>query len=374
MPRFLVAALVFLSFCTTCTLAQEPQTPPVHHRCFEDPDDSKQALKRLSDHTRAWLNEDAIYLITPDERCAFMKLETDEERDQFIDQFWYRRDYYPQAPDNAFKVEHYRRIAFANQHFGASIAGWKTDRGRIYIILGPPESITASKFGDATMNPSGQDSEILLHPTQTWHYRELPGVGSNAEFVFAYAMGYHDYKLVFPAEESLERIDPSILSGIPARLYNETPQQLQLVIRVMPTQVVKFKDLEAITVSRIVRDQVQFRYSFAFLPATHATTLARLHLSLPQPSDTGAASPPAYALFTRVSKPSERIASITELTVPDTNTRPPKSVNHLETDADIPLPPGPYQLAVVAKNLTTNEVGSVSAAFDVPPYDQLAKY
>jgi GWxTD domain-containing protein len=374
MPRLPIIPTIAFVFLAAPVLAQEPSGLPVHHRCFEHPADSKQVLHRLSDHARAWLAEDAIYLITPDERCAFLHLESDEERDQFIDQFWFRRDHDPQAPDNAFKVEHYRRIVFANQSFGASIAGWKTDRGRIYVILGPPDSITASRFGDATTNPMGQDSEVLLHPTQTWRYRELPGVGSNADFVFAYTMDYHDYKLVFPGTESLARVDPGILSGIPARLDNETPQQLELVIRGMPVQAVKFKDLEAIVTSRMVRDQILFRHSFAFLPATHATTLARLHLSLPRPPNVVSVSAPAYAIFIRVSQPSERIANITELTVPYTNTRLPKSVDHLETDVDIPLPPGPYHLDVVAKNLATNQVGSVTSKFDVPPYDQLAKY
>ena len=85
---------------------------------------------KVSPYTR-WLQEDVVYIIAAEERAAFLRLETDDERDDFIEQFWLRRDPTPDTPENEFKDEHYRRIAFANLHFptASGKAGWKTDRG-----------------------------------------------------------------------------------------------------------------------------------------------------------------------------------------------------------------------------------------------------
>ncbi len=93
--------------------------------------------KELETPYKKWLNEDVGYIITDEEKTAFHRLNTDEEREQFIEQFWLRRDPTPDTEENEFKEEHYRRIAYANEHYASGIPGWKTDRGRIYIIYGP---------------------------------------------------------------------------------------------------------------------------------------------------------------------------------------------------------------------------------------------
>src|SRR6266496_1140260 len=103
--------------------------------------------KERKDSYRKWLEEDVVYIITSEERSLFEKLATAEERDSFIEQFWQRRDPDPRSATNEFKEEHYRRIAYANEHFKSGIAGWKTDRGRIYIIHGPPNGKEAYPSG-----------------------------------------------------------------------------------------------------------------------------------------------------------------------------------------------------------------------------------
>src|SRR5436309_5441627 len=97
--------------------------------------------KELETPYRKWLNEDVSYIITDEERAVFKKLQTDEEREQFIEQFWLRRDPTPDSVENEFKEEHYRRIAYANEHFASGIPGWKTDRGRTYITYARPDEI-----------------------------------------------------------------------------------------------------------------------------------------------------------------------------------------------------------------------------------------
>jgi len=119
-----------------------------------------------------WLNEDVAYIITAEERADFKKLQTNDEREKFIEQFWLRRDPTPGTPENEFKEEHYRRIAYANQHFSSSIPGWKTDRGRIYIIYGPPDEI------------DDHSNETAKAPFQLWRYRFIEGVGQNVIIQF----------------------------------------------------------------------------------------------------------------------------------------------------------------------------------------------
>ena len=123
-----------------------------------------------------WLNEDVIYIIQQAERSAFLALTTDEERDKFIEQFWERRNATPGAP-NKFKEEHYRRIAYANEHFASGVAGWQTDRGHIYILYGPPD-------------------ELEVHPRrEDWLYHHVPGVGDNAQVTFVDSTGHGDFRL-----------------------------------------------------------------------------------------------------------------------------------------------------------------------------------
>jgi GWxTD domain-containing protein len=110
-----------------------------------------------------WVDEDVLWIIAPPERAAFLKLSTGEERDEFIRQFWQRRQ--AQAPAGIdVRAEHYRRVAYANRHFAAAMPGWKTDRGRIYIMYGSPNSIEAHPVGVAL-------------PYELWHYREIEEFG-----------------------------------------------------------------------------------------------------------------------------------------------------------------------------------------------------
>jgi len=133
--------------------------------CFNAPDRAKsrqrenEAIASLPKIARFWLTEDAIYIISPEERCAFLHLATDEERDQFIEQFWSRRAPDPTSVDNSFKREHYERIVFANEKFSGQLPGWKTDRGRLYVTYGPPDSIESHQSGEKTGRPPEKGPE-----------------------------------------------------------------------------------------------------------------------------------------------------------------------------------------------------------------------
>src|ERR1700737_1203909 len=120
--------------------AQDPKAPPVQQRLDKEQKRKiKKSLKELETPYKQWLNEDVVYIISPEERKAFLQLETNEEREQFIEQFWLRRSANPDLPDNDFKEEHYRRIAYANEHYASGIPGCTTDPGRRCTMGGPAD-------------------------------------------------------------------------------------------------------------------------------------------------------------------------------------------------------------------------------------------
>lgn len=125
-----------------------------------------------------WLDEDVAYIITAQESRAFTSLKTNEEREQFIEAFWVRRDLKPETAENEYRAEHYARIAHANQNFSFNgLAGWRTDRGRIFIMYGKPDEVEKTSFGEA------------------WIYKYLPGKGSNIRIEFMDVTGKGDLRL-----------------------------------------------------------------------------------------------------------------------------------------------------------------------------------
>jgi GWxTD domain-containing protein len=146
---------------------------------------------------RKWLKEDVVYIISDQERAAFQKLTTDAEREEFIAEFWLQRG-------SAFKEEHYRRIAYANQHFGGSKAGWKTDRGRIYITYGPPDEIDDHSSGGSYRRPPEEGGgEVSAFPFQQWRYRYIEGVGNNIIIEFVDHGGTGDFRMTSDPSEKV---------------------------------------------------------------------------------------------------------------------------------------------------------------------------
>ena len=149
-----------------------------------------------------WLNEDVVYIISDQERIAFKKLTTNEDRKKFIEQFWQQRDPTPGTPENEFQEEHYRRIAYTNEHYASGIPGWKTDRGRIYITLGPPDEIDA--------HPSvGQGTPI---PFEDWIYRHIEGVGDDVTFNFTDPQLNGEYRLTLNPLPANTAVAPATLA------------------------------------------------------------------------------------------------------------------------------------------------------------------
>ncbi len=147
----------------------------------------KSLYKELDPTMKRWLDEDVKYIITDEEREAFLKLSNSEERDAFIEQFWLRRDPTPDTPENEYKEEHYRRIAYANEHFASGIPGWRTDRGRIYIVWGPPDEIESHPSGGSYQRDMSEGGgETSTFPFERWRYRYLEGQSLGNEVIIEF--------------------------------------------------------------------------------------------------------------------------------------------------------------------------------------------
>jgi len=328
-----------------------------------------EAIASLSEIFRYWLADDVVYIITPEERCAFLHLATDQERKQFVDQFWLRRAYDPELLDNDFKQEHYRRIVFANERFGTNVPGWRTDRGRVYITFGPPDQIESQ--GESSRDECGEDGK----QREKWHYRYVEGLGENVNLEFVDRSHSGDYRIATSIQ--VKNKPAYNLPGVSRQapdLASEAVQHFVAYVGPMPSPRIKFKDLEAMVVARILRDQVHFSYRIEFTRATHASTMVRIAVEIPSsqliPEMRDAEQVGGAEIFGRVSKPSgwvvetfERAASIQELEHLEQAT--------LNRETIVALEPGSYALAIAVRDVASGNSGLLYTTLQVPRYDDL---
>jgi GWxTD domain-containing protein len=175
---------------------QEQNVDPLKRpRSVKEQIQAQKAVKQeLKGAYKTWLDQDVTYIISDEERKAFKNLSNDEERDAFMENFWQRRNPNPDSPENEFREEHYRRIAYANEHFAAGKPGWKTDRGHIYISFGKPDSIDSHPSGgnyDRPVEEGGGSTSTF--PFEVWTYRYLDGIGENIEVEFVDTCSCGDY-------------------------------------------------------------------------------------------------------------------------------------------------------------------------------------
>ncbi len=185
----------------------------------------KELRQELKGPYKKWANEDVRWIITDQELKAFKSLSNDEERDAFIEQFWQRRNPDPESPENTFRDENYRRIAYANEHFAAGKPGWLTDRGHMYIAYGKPDSIDSHPSGGSYDRPMEEGGgQTSTFPFETWHYRYLEGVGDNIDIEFVDACQCGDYHM------TIDRSEKDALLHVPgagATLYEQQGRSKQ---------------------------------------------------------------------------------------------------------------------------------------------------
>ncbi len=364
----------------------------------------KDLMKELAPAYKKWLNEDVVYIITPEERKAFLELSTNEEREQFIEQFWLSRDPTPDTPENEFKEEHYRRIAYANEHFSSGIPGWKTDRGRIYIIWGPPDEIEAHPSGGTYDRPADEGGGTTsTYPFEDWRYRYLEGLGENVELEFVDPSESGEYHLTMdPSEKDalldvpgagLTEMEAMGLASKSQRFDNTDGTHLALPIGMRPESMdeftrleqfskiqqappVKFKDLEAVVSQRIVRNQMQFDYRFDYLRVTDDTVLVPITVEVPNKQlsfqEKDGVQTAALNMFGRITSLSGRVVQTFEDTVtkdtPDSLLQQSLKGSAIYQKA-VPLRPGLYRLDIVVKDVNSGNVGALNTRLAVPHYD-----
>jgi GWxTD domain-containing protein len=381
------------------TTSKEPQNAK------QDKKRTKALEKELDTPYKKWLNEDVVYIIMPEERQAFLHLQTNEEREQFIEQFWLRRNPNPDSPENDFKEEHYRRIAYTNERFASGVPGWKTDRGRIYITWGPPDEIESHPAGGTYERPPEEGGGgTSTFPFEKWRYRYLEGIGNdvNLEFVDPSMSGeYHltsdpsekDALLHVPGAgltemealgmasktDRFNNTDGTHLGkpigGSPENMNEFT--RLELMAKIFQAPPVKFKDLEALVTSRIVRNQMQFQYRFDFLRITSDTVLVPITVEIPNRQlsflEKNGVQSAVLNLFGRISTMTGRVVQTFEDVV---NRDVPSSLLQQSLKGQsiyqkaVPLRPGLYRLDVVIKDVNSGNVGVVNTRLAVPRYEE----
>jgi GWxTD domain-containing protein len=382
-----------------------PPAPPQNQKLTKDQKQKmKKTLKELDNSFKTWLNEDVTYIISPEERTAFLQLETNEEREQFIEQFWLRRSANPDMPDNDFKEEHYRRIAYANEHYASGIPGWKTDRGRIYIIWGAPDEIESHPTGGTYDRPMEEGGgSTTTYPWERWRYRYLEGIQENVELEFVDPSGSGEYHLTMdPSEKDALLMVPGAgltmmesmglasktdrftrsdgthlgtsLGGTPASLNEFT--RLELYAKVQRPPEVKYKDLEALVTSRMVRDQLKFNYRTDFLKVTNDTVLVPVTVQVPNNQLQFKNKDGVYSaqlnIFGRVSTLTNRVVQTFEDSVtrdyPESLYKQSMKLSSVYQKS-LPLRPGLYRLDLVIKDVDSGNVGAVNTRLAVPRYE-----
>src|ERR1041384_4010576 len=202
--RALPLMLLALALVAPATLAQKKKQKDQDQQTDNQdvqsrPRNSKPEGKKVY---KDWVNNDVRYIITDKEREIFNKLQTDEEREQFIEEFWRRRDPDPDTEENEFKEQYYERIAYANEHYASGIPGWKTDRGRIYIMYGKPDEIESHPAGGPYERETYEGGgETSTYPFERWFYRYIEGVVSGIEIEFVDPTGSGEYRIAMSPEE-----------------------------------------------------------------------------------------------------------------------------------------------------------------------------
>src|SRR5256714_8756739 len=190
-------ALLSLAFASAPVAAQKNKSDS------QDPSEKPRNVKpELKKAYKDWLEKDVAYIITDQERAAFKKLTTDEERENFIELFWRRRDPDPDTDENEYREEYYERIAYANEHYASGIPGWKTDRGRVYIMYGKPDELETHPSGGTYERESYEGGgSTSTYPFERWFYRYLAGVGSGVEIEFVDPTGSGEYRIARSPDE-----------------------------------------------------------------------------------------------------------------------------------------------------------------------------
>jgi GWxTD domain-containing protein len=402
--------------------AQQPGTPSAQSQPSNDQNKEVDPLKRersdkakfaaqkavrqeLKGAYKSWLEQDVTYIISDEERKAFRTLSNDEERDAFIENFWLRRNPNQDSPENEFREEHYRRIAYANEHFAAGKPGWKTDRGRIYISWGPADSIESHPSGGSYQRPTEEGGgETSTFPFETWHYRYLETIGENIDLEFVDTCQCGDYHF------TIDRSEKDALLHVPgagATMYEEMGKgtkadrfkggienlgggpetqgqqskefdRIELMAKIFAPPPVKFKDLDAfISEHQLLSGPVfPFDVRTDFVKVTESTVLVPITIQMRNRDITFLTKDNVAKGVVNILGKVTTLTHKTVQTFEDTVevTQPAelleKSLDHQSVYwKALPLLPGLYRLDIAVKDVNNKDhMGYYGRSLEVPTY------
>ena len=370
----------------------------------------KKALKtELTKQYKKWLDEDVVWIISDEERAAFKQLSNDEERDQFIEAFWQRRDPTPDTEENEYKEEHYQRIAYANEHFAAGIPGWKSDRGRIYIMYGKADEVESHPSGGSYERPMEEGGgETSTFPFEQWRYRYLEGIGQEVIIEFVDTCMCGDYHMTMDRSEKdallytpnagltmweqmgmaskasrfsgggLERLGTGPMS---ASQSTKQFDRLEQFAKLQAPPPVKFKDLEEIVNTKMIVNLMPFDVRADFVKVTGDTVLVPVTVQMKNRDITfvnkDGVQRGTVNIFGRVTTLTGRVVQTFEDTVQvdvPAELLPRTAENSSVYWKALPLRPGRYKFDVAVKDVNGDRKGSWSRGVVVPDFsdDKLA--
>jgi GWxTD domain-containing protein len=408
-PDSLPFAIVLLA-CFLLPVAASPQEAPASQDKTAKPLTKKEArkrehqiLKELGPAYTDWLGNQVPDIITDEERRAFLELSTNEEREQAIEIFWDRRNPHRDSPENSFKEEHYRRLAYADEHFASGIPGRKTDRGHIYILWGPPDEIESHPTGgiyERAPGPGGGSSNA--YPWELWRYRHLADIGENIEIEFVDPTNSGEFRITMdPCEkDALAHVPgaglslaeqfglsskanrfsnsngstcPMPLGGLSAGANEFDAIDRNFRIQRPPAH---FKDLEPLVSVRVVHGQIHLDYRMDFLRVTTGAVLVPITVQIPNGELSFQAKQGVHSavleLYGRVTTPGGAVVQTFEDLIsrdfPESLFRSSLSLSSIYQKS-VPLRSGLYRLDLVVKDTQSGSIGIVTTALRVPRFE-----
>lgn len=379
----------------------------------QDKDKQKRAQEeKLKSVYKRWVNEDVLWIITDEERKTFNSLKTDDEREQFIESFWLRRDPDPDTDANEYREEYYQRIAYANEHFTSGIPGWKTDRGRIYIMFGPPHEKETHPSGGSYDRPIWEGGgSTSTYPFEIWWYRYLEGVGSDVEIEFVDPTGSGEYRIARNPNEKdallytpnagltlaeelglsskADRISggmfgPSNTSGnqmFGTRAKDQPFERLDLLAKLQKPPKVKFNDLAALAAEsdlpKASFDVLAAAMNVNMLRVTENAVLTSFTVQLENSDlvykDIGGLPQAAINIYAKITNVAGRRAGQFEDVVTSSYTPEALETGMQQRSAyekNVVLAPGNYKIDLVVRDVNSGKTGVIKQGFVIPRYEE----
>jgi GWxTD domain-containing protein len=377
--RILVASccVCFLGAADWCSAQSDTIARPMSGK--ERKKQDRKVRRELQSAYRDWLDIDVAYIITDAERKAFTQLSNDEEREQFIEQFWLGRDPTPDTDENEFKEEHYRRIAYANERFASGIPGWKADRGMVYIKYGPPDEIESHPSGGAYQRSIEEGGgQISTYPFEQWRYRHLEGIGENVVIEFVDQTMSGEYRITLDPNEKNALHHLAGSQQQPRGSEPTTPlgrnqfDAIERLAGILRPPTVKFRDLEATVTSSVRYNSLPLKVRTDFIPLTADSILTSITLGFNRQDLrfelNGASAKALVNVYARVSTISRRTVNVFEDAIAVETVSGVMGGSALY-QKNVPLSPGRYRLNIAAKDVVSGGMATYETALDVPPFE-----